>query len=165
MQGTESDLDQRDERVIRGGDDYILREEVTQRYRFPILRWNFRSKKRVSFRCDTIFLSTKEFPDGLRRRVSLLGNSVISLVRHETLENANLLVEEKGHEPYDGRESRRHCAREEVRVLLQKFVVAEQVGEPFCRTRKCSPDDGSIPKTRSQDRGKLKGSNKARGRG
>ena len=78
--------------------------------------------------------------------MSLLGNSVISLVHHKTLENANLLEEEKGHEPHNGRESRRHGTREEIRVVLQKPVVAEQVGEPFRRTRKCSPNDGSIPK-------------------
>ena len=38
---------------------------------------------------------------------------------------ANLLKEEKGHKPGKDRETRRHSAREEVRVLLQELVVTE----------------------------------------
>jgi len=34
-------------------------------------------------------------------------------------------------------------------MLLQKLAIAENVGEPFGRARKCSSDDGSIPDMQS----------------
>ena len=80
--------------------------------------------------------------------MSLSGNSITNPGRHKALEKTNLLLEENGHDTYDGRKSRRHSAREEIRVLFQKLAVTEQVGEPLHRTRKYSPDEGPIPKTR-----------------
>jgi hypothetical protein len=74
-------------------------------------------------------------------------SSTSSSTRYERV--ANLLEKEKGHEPGDDRESRRYGTREEIRVLLQKLAVAEQIREPFRRTRKCAPNDGPIPNTRS----------------
>ena len=75
--------------------------------------------------------------------------SIINLAQHKMIESANLLKEEKGHEPSDDREGCRHSAGEEIRVLLQKPAVAEQTREPLRRARKCSSNDRSIPKTRS----------------
>jgi hypothetical protein len=66
---------------------------------------------------------------------------------------ANLFEKEKGHNPRNDRESRRHSAREEIWILLQKPVVTEHVREPFRRTRKCAPNDGPIPNTRSWVKG------------
>ena len=63
-----------------------------------------------------------------------MGCFVINLVEYKILEIANLLEEEKGHEPSNGRESRRDSTREEIRILLQKLAVAEQVREPLRRT-------------------------------
>ena len=62
---------------------------------------------------------------------------------------ANLLEKEKCHEPSNNRESSGHSAWEEIRIFLQELAVAEHLGEPFHRARKCSSDDGSIPNTRS----------------
>ena len=54
-----------------------------------------------------------------------MGRSVINLVEYKILEIANLLEEEKGDEPSNGRERRRHGTREEIRIRLQKLAVAE----------------------------------------
>ena len=150
LQGTERDVDQRDERVVNGGDDHISREEVAQCRRFlrSFLKWCFRGEKRVFLRGNSLFLSKKEFPNGLRRGVGLLEDLIISLIQYKAVKSANLFKEEKGHEPSNNRESRGHSARKEIRVLLQEFAVAEQAGEPLRRARKCSPDDRSIPNMR-----------------
>jgi len=59
----------------------------------------------------------------------------------------DLLEEEKCHEPSNSRESRGDGTREEVRILLQKLAVAEQVGEAFRRTCKPSSNDGPVSRT------------------
>ena len=151
MEGTETYVDQPEERVVYGGDKYISREKVAQGYGFLefILRRGFRDEKGVFLRRNSLFLSTEEFPDGLRGGVSLLEHSTVNIASIKCWGVANLLEKEEGHEPGDNRESRRHGAREEIRVFLQELVVTEQVWEPFCRTRKCSSDDGSISNTQS----------------
>ena len=152
MQDAESDFDQGEERVVRGGDDYVSPgEEVTEWDRFleSILRRSFGGQEIIFFRRNSLFLSAKEFPNGLRRGVSLLEYSVIDLIRYKTPESANLLKEEKCHKPSDDRESCGYCTRKEIRALLQKLAVAEQAGESLRRTRKCSPNSGSVPNTRS----------------
>jgi hypothetical protein len=82
--------------------------------------------------------------------VGLSGRSIINLVEYKMVGIPNLLEEEKGHDPSNDRESRGHSAREEIRVLLQKLVFAEQVREPFRWTRKCAPNNGPIINTQSR---------------
>ena len=62
----------------------------------------------------------------------------------------NLLEEEKGDEPSNDGESRRHGTREEIRERLQKRVVAKQAGESFRWTRECASDDRPVPRKQTQ---------------
>lgn len=57
---------------------------------------------------------------------------------------ANLFEEEKSDKPSDDGETGRDSAGEEVRVLLQELVFAEQVVESLRWARKCSSDHGSV---------------------
>ena len=134
-------VDKRKERVVPGGDNHISRKEVPQRYRSlkPILGRGFRAEEGVFLRCSSLSLSAKELLNGLRRGVGLLGRSIINLVEYKMGGIPNLLEKEKGHDPSNDRESRGHSTREEIRVLFQKSVVAERVGEPFRWTRKSPP--------------------------
>ena len=108
------------------------------------------------------------FHEGIPEWTLAMNGSIeesINLVRYKAPENTNLLVKEKGDEPNDRRERRSHSAGEKIRVVLQELVVAEQVGKPFRRTRKPSPNEGSVPETRSFVRGKLGGPNELWGPG
>lgn len=78
--------------------------------------------------------------------MSLLEDSVVSTVENKTVKRVtDLLEKESGDEPGDNGESRGDCTRKEVRVFFKELAVTEQVGEPFCRTRKCTSNDGPIP--------------------
>jgi len=67
----ESYVDQREKCVVHRDDDYISREKVAERYRF--LQFIFRGEKRTFLRRNSLFPSTKEFPNGRRRGAGLIG--------------------------------------------------------------------------------------------
>ena len=66
LEGTERHVDESKDRVVRGGDEYVSREEPTEGYRcFGFISsldesWG---KKRVLLRRDSPFASTKKLPD------------------------------------------------------------------------------------------------------